>query len=458
MILPALLALLTALAIGALLVPLLRGPRPVRRRLDYDLAVYRDQLAELERDQARGAIAPDAAEGARREIERRILAAGRAEPAEPAAARPSPSRLAAILAVGLPLLALAAYLSIGRPDLPAQPFAARLESPGATATAALAEELERRLAQKPDDLQGWALLGRTYVTLNRFPQAVTAFSRAIALAPPDAASHGELLSAYAEALVLAANGDVTPQAREALAAALQRQPDDARAIYYLGLGEAQAGQPRQALARWLELEADSPPDAPWLAMLRSEIQRVASETGIDPQAIRPDRKPPPAATGPTLEQVERLSRLPEAEREAAIRGMVEGLAQRLKAEPENVEGWKRLARAYMVLGNYPEAARAFDEAEKRAPGDPGLMTDRAEALLRAAPPDEPVPPEAVALLRRLLDIQPANALALYYLGQAEAEAGNPEAARRLWSSLLARVPASAPQRVEIEKRLEALPK
>ena len=218
-------------------------------RLDGELAIYRDQLAEIERERAAGTLPESEAAAARIEIERRILAAGDHAPSRRPGADATLHRLLPpALALAIPLLALGLYLQVGRPGLPAAPFVAGKQPPAADRRAALRRKAlaaaRARVAAQPDD--------------------------------PDA------LSALGEALTLEADGTVTPAAVEAFTKALAAQPDDPRALYYLGLHEAQTGDSRAALARWQELEAKSPPDAPFLPMLRAEIARVAKAAGLDP--------------------------------------------------------------------------------------------------------------------------------------------------------------------------------
>jgi cytochrome c-type biogenesis protein CcmH len=316
----------------------------------------------------------------------------------------------------------------------------------------LIDELNKRLAQKPDDLQNWALLGRTMLGIGKYREAADAFGRAVALAPDRA----DLLSAYGEALILQNEGKVTPAARQALDAALAREPDDPRSNFYRGAADLQDGNARAALERWLALEARAPADAPFLPLLRQQIAALTKESGIDPQTIRPDRKAPPQATGPSADDVDRMSKLSPQEREQQIRSMVDGLEQKLKAAPDDVDGWRRLGRARMVLNQPDKAAAAYAEADKRKPGDSAILGDWAEALLRTTPDNAAPSPQAVAVLRRLLAADANSPLALYFLSTVEAGDGNKQAARDMLDRLLKQIPADAPQRAAIEAKRKAL--
>ena len=415
-----LLALLTTATVAALLWPLLRLRLPARDRLSGELAIYRDQLAELERERAAGTLKPAEAAAARTEIERRMLAAGDAATTTVKARTESDAVqkwLPPALSLFVPLLALGLYLQTGRPGLPAAPFnseqAARHAAPSQQMdVAGLLKEARARLAQDPNDADALAALG--------------------------------------EGLTLEAGGTVTPPALDALRRALQARPDDPRILYYLGLHEAQSGDSKAAIARWSDLLGKSPPDAPYLGMLRAEIARVAKAAGIEvpqtPQSTMPT---------PSREQQEAMAQLPPEQRQQAIRSMVEGLAARLADAPQDRAGWLRLANAWKVLGENANAADAYGRADTLAPVDARILADWAEAHVRQLSPGAVPSPQAVAVLERLEKAEPRNALALFYLGVAADAAGNKPAALQRWKTLLALLPADAPIRGMLEERIKA---
>ena len=405
-----LVALLTVGTVAALLVPLLR------RRIAQDpsaslragLAIHRDQLAEIERERAAGTLPESEAAAARIEIERRILAAADKDSSLGARHSSDASSLHRFLPPALsllvPVFALGLYLQLGAPGLRPQqmPVVA-----GPSAPALDLGHLRARLAQNPGDAEAQSALG--------------------------------------EALTLEAGGTVTEPALAAFNKALAAQPDDPRALYYLGLHEAQSGDSRAALARWRALGAASPPDAPYLPMLRAEMERVAKAAGIE--------VPPAAAKSPTREQVEAMQNLAPADRERAIRGMVEGLAARLKENPDDRAGWLRLANAWKVLGEHASAVDAYAKADALSPVDTRILADWAEAHVRQLKPGETPSPMAVAVLQRLEKAEPRNALALFYLGAASLAAGDKPAAVQRWKALLALLPADAPIRPMLEHRI-----
>ncbi|HEY5047264.1 MAG TPA: hypothetical protein VII49_04495, partial [Rhizomicrobium sp.] len=138
----------------------------------------------------------------------------------------------------------------------------------------------------------------------------------------------QLLSAYGEALTVSTNGAVTPEAQAAFRAALAGNPRDFASRYYLGLADAARGDSAGAIGLWQSLLADAPPGAPWRGPLLDRIAALKAEGGGAPD----------------------------------IGAMVAGLAGRLKANPDDPQGWQRLVRAYAVLGEREKAQAALKEA------------------------------------------------------------------------------------------------
>lgn len=409
-----LLALLTTATVGALLIPLLRARVVSTSRFDGELAIYRDQLAEIERERAGGALSESEAAAARLEIERRILAADAA--AKTTAAPPDALHrlLPPALALAIPLLALGLYLKVGHPGLPAAPFS------GAKPPAEQPMDIGQLIAQ----------------------------ARARVAAEPD---NADAQSALGEALTLEADGTVTPAAVETFNKALALQPGDARSLYYLGLHDVQAGDSAAALKRWQQLEARSPPNAPFLPMLRQEMARVAQAAGLPANTTMPQ----PPISQPSREQQEAMAALTPEQRQQAIRGMVDGLAARMKENPQDRGGWLRLANAWKVLGENASAVDAYATADALGPVDARVLADWAEAHVRGLKPGEPPSPAAVAVLERLEKAEPRNGLALFYLGAASFAAGDKAAAARRWKTLLTLLPADAPIRSMLEERIKA---
>ena len=270
---------MTAVAVALLAGPLIWRRRAAASRDAYNLAVYRDQLAELERDVGRGVLEPGDAEAAKAEIGRRILALS---PTEGRAAA-SHSRLAfAIAAIVLvPIAAWTLYWDIGSPGLPDEPHDAVAANPHLDIDAAL-KQLEAHLTAHPDDLKGWLLLGRTELDLGRYIDAAEAYRHAAEVSGQRPVIVGD----WGEAQVMAAGGTVTPGAVQAFKIALADPEAAPRSRFYLALADFQAGDTKNALQEWVDLEAASPDDAAWLPMLRKRIAEAATSLGVDPAALK----------------------------------------------------------------------------------------------------------------------------------------------------------------------------
>jgi cytochrome c-type biogenesis protein CcmH len=345
-------ALMTATAICAVVWPLARKPRVTAA--GHEVVVYKDQLQEIERDRAAGLIGDAEAEAARLEVSRRLLAAADMQSAQASEAAASPPqvrwhRRAAALAVLLVLsfLPVGLYLALGSPNIPGQPAYARANlPPGHESIAALIGQVEERLAQNPNDGAGWEVIAPVYMRLGRFDDAVMARRKALALNGETAARDADL----GEALVAAANGVVTDEAKRSFQNAVARDSQNAKGCYFLGLADEQDGNRDAAAARWRAMLKDAPADAPWLSLVRASLARVTGE--------------PVAGAGPTADQMTAVQNMPEAQRVAMIRGMVEKLADRLHADGSDVEGWLRLVRAYAVLGDSDKARAAAADAKR----------------------------------------------------------------------------------------------
>jgi cytochrome c-type biogenesis protein CcmH len=393
-------ALMTVVTLVLIAAPLLKRPsRLVARRVDYDITVYKDQLAEIDRDFERGLLGEAEAEAAKIEIQRRMLKAADGAQADSAdgKAGPAPSRslsIAGLLAVGFAAGAFAIYAYKGSPDMPDQPYAER------DIGAEIADRegrLERRevmqlvarlietLRKKPDDIRGWLLLGRTYMTINESQGAMNAFRRAMELS----GRRPDITADYAEAMVLAEDGNIQVPAKKLFAEILAADPFAPKARYYLGLAKAQAGDLAGALQDWVDLTALSQDDAPWIETLTGQITGIAGEMGIDPATVKPSGRAlalsltrglgtsrpapalpqssmPAAPRGPSAEDVKAAQQMSADDRQKMIRTMVQRLADRLKDNPDDLAGWQRLARAYEVLGDAEKSKQAEARAEALA--------------------------------------------------------------------------------------------
>jgi len=397
-------AAMTVAALALVLTPLVLRHRRAPRRVEFHMAIYRDQLDELENDRARGLVGKDQSEAARLEIQRRMLAAAKRDGGDTAGidateqvATPGSAvrRWLVMASVGaaVPALAVALYLALGSPGTPGQPFsgvaqqgggASGQDMAGQTVEAAIAN-LAQRLEQNPNDLQGWLLLGRSLISLNQYAEAAQTFATAVRLSNGDP----DIIGSMAEALVFAAEGIVTADALTAFETVLGVNPDDPAAQYYIGISLTQQGRPGEALDMWRKLAAETPADALWRGDLVTWMRRAAKETGIElgsiPSAPASARQP-----GPSQDDVAAAAEMSPEERTDMIRSMVAQLAARLVEEPDDLEGWERLASSYRVLGENAKAAAAEQRATELEAGNaqPGPSQEDIAAAQDMSPDDQ----------------------------------------------------------------------
>jgi cytochrome c-type biogenesis protein CcmH len=366
------LALMTAAAILAVLWPLAR--RASLSRSGSDVAIYRDQLDEIERDRAAGLIEDNEAVSAQVEVSRRLIAAADAQTALPSdvpSARWRRRAVAIMALVLLPVGATGLYLALGSPLLPDQPLAPRLAAArGNQSVDTLIAQVEAHLERNPEDGRGWEVIAPVYLRLGRFDDAVKARRNALRLNGTTA----EREAAFGEALVFAANGVVTAEAKAAFERAVALDANGVQARYFLGLAAEQDGDRTQAAATWRALIEAAPPDAPWLDLLRRALARVD-------RAGAPRGSSGGASSGPSDEQAAASSQLAPEQRQAMIQGMVERLSERLHRDGADVEGWLRLVRSYMVLGQPDKARAAVVDARRALAGD-AIKLRRLDDLLK----------------------------------------------------------------------------
>ncbi len=369
-------ALLVAVFLGFNLLRSRRGDEPAAA---YDLRVYREQLAGVDRDLARGVIGDADAERIRTEISRRVLAADAQMNRDRKGSGPSPvTSVIALLAVGAVLIggAMALYHRIGAVGLPDMPLSARLElaeemrvnrpsqldaesliSPIEPprleeSYANLLDQLRETVAARPDDLQGHMLLAQHETTAGNFKAGYMAQQRVIELSGASVSANA--YADFAEMMILAAGGYVSPEAEDALDQALNRDPKHGPARYYQGQMLAQIGRPDIAYRIWVETLQDAPAGAPWADAIAGQIDQLAFRAGV---FNAPDLSATPALSGPSQEDMEAAGEMSAEERQQMIQGMVDSLSDRLATQGGSPEEWARLIAALGVLG---QAQRAID--------------------------------------------------------------------------------------------------
>lgn len=300
------------------------------------------------------------------------------------------ARLALFGAAALAIAAVAVGVSRNRaPAVPGTaPSPAASGSPQADVDSMISS-LEAKLKANPGDAEGWRMLGWSFFETGRFAESATAYRKATQLKPDMA----EYWSSLGEALVLASDGQSIPKdAGDAFHRAVSLDPKDARARYFLAVEMDMAGKHREAIDAWFALLNGAPAGAPWAADVRKAVEQVAEKEKIDVKArlaaLKPIAPAPvtgPAAAlngipGPSREQMAAASQLPSGQQEAMVRGMVDGLAAKLQADPKQPDRWMMLIRSRMMLGQGREAAQALQQAIAANPADKDQLVSAAKML------------------------------------------------------------------------------
>lgn len=264
---------LTAATVAYLLRALRAEPD---RRQNPDVAVYKDQLTEIERDIERGLLNEADAQSAKLEISRRLLVAADADKQAGGLSATPGRTIPLMLAIVIPVVALGAYLMLGAPGLPGQSYAERMSVPlNELPIEGLVAQLEQRLEEEPDDVRGWRLIAPVYLQLGRYGEAINAFGRIMQIDGREA----DALTGLGEALTLSGDGIVPPPAIRAFEAALEMDEMHPRARFYLALSKAQTGDLSGAASDWERLLSDTPDDAPWRAIVESHLAAARQQLG-----------------------------------------------------------------------------------------------------------------------------------------------------------------------------------
>ncbi|MBX3575840.1 MAG: c-type cytochrome biogenesis protein CcmI [Rhizobiaceae bacterium] len=337
--------LLTIGAVLAVLAPLTRKPGSAEPAASHDLEVYRDQLAEVEREVERGTLDSTEADQARIEIQRRILGLAGDPGAGPAGGKGGFARMAGAAAVlSVPLVAWGVYGMLGSPDVPSQPLQARLEADPADATVdELVARAEAHLATNPEDGRGWDVIAPVYLRLGRAEDSVRAYATANRLLGPSATRE----SGLGEALATTTGGVVGEEAVAAFERAVALEPGHAKSLFYLATADAQRNLLDSAERRWAALLGQLPADSAW----RMPTERALTEVRAEIAKA--------AVPGPTAEDVDAAAAMSEADRGAMIEGMVAQLDAKLRENPNDGPGWRRLVRSYVVMGRRDDAQEAL---------------------------------------------------------------------------------------------------
>lgn len=398
-------ALLTAMVVAALARPLLRPQIDAVDQRTADLEVYRDQLREIDAERERGLIEAADADAARTELARRLLRAAERPtgdtPAAPSSSHPKYSQWTVFGTAALvPLASLAIYLAVGSPGMPGKPQAERVtQAKGERPIGELLGMVEARLKAHPEDGQGWEVIAPVYMKQQRYMDAARAYANATRILgeTPDR------ISGFADALVFANDGLIVPDARQAYQRLVALQPDRPEPRFWLAIGREQDGDLAGAKSDLEAMLSTAPADARWRELVQAKVDELKGKLAAtggnsgSPQAAVPppaDSLKPVAPAGsaqnapsvaspattpagtippPAAGDMAAIQSMSPQEQKALIGQMVEGLARRLEKDGKDLEGWKRLARAYKVMGRDGDANSAMAKARQTFAADPEAL-------------------------------------------------------------------------------------
>jgi cytochrome c-type biogenesis protein CcmH len=354
------LAALTVAAAMSVLLPLARARASAGvERSEADLAFFEAETANIARDLDRGIIDEKEAEGARAEAARRLLATAAVSGGK-TGHRDGARRAAAVIAIVVIASAgVGLYAIIGAPLYSDQPLVARRNAPpDQMDIMAAVAKIESHLARNPGDARGYEVIAPVYMRIGRFADAAKAWGEVIRLS----GATPERLTLMGESLIFANEGKAPAEAVMAFERALSLDAAFPQARFYLGLAAEQAGDKAKATDIWSRLLADAEPGAPWADLVRERLK------GLGAQSPAPAAQP-----GPRGDAAAAIAALPAADRDMAIRGMVDSLAARLANDGNDAAGWLRLVRAYTVLKEPQKAKAALGDARRALASDSAAL-------------------------------------------------------------------------------------
>lgn len=251
--------------------------------------------------------------------------------------------------------------------------------------AAAITQIEAALKANPNDARGWRVLGSAHREAGNFAESAMALRRATVLEPNSA----EGWALLGEALALASPPPMSAESRASFRKALDKDPNEPLAAYYLAVARDMDGDHKGAIDDWFSLLDRSPANAPWIPEVRQAIERVATANKIDvtkrlAAAKAPAPSAPSTATaaipGASREAMQAAQALPKGQQDAMVTQMVEGLAKKLEANPKNIDGWIMLMRSRVTLGQTAQAARALAAAKAANPAAVAKLDQAAREL------------------------------------------------------------------------------
>lgn len=441
---------LTLLVMAWIVRPLLRPPPAAgvsSERLN--ASIYRDQLDTLDRDLARGVISPADCEATRDELQLRLLD----DTEEPAAVHTTSNtsfwsaRLTAgVIVLLMPLGAAGTYWWLGTPAA-IDPVAAHKANEDQAMK--MVDSLAARLKANPDNPAGWAMLARSYKVMGRFDEAEQAFLKSGDLINTEP----DLMVDYADLLAVRANNNIEGKSLELINKALRIDPQHPMGLMMAGVAAYRRADYKGAVNRWETLLTLLEPGSPDAQQVETDIADARAKAGL-PAAEKTSTPAVAPAAGSAVE----AGKLPPVDPAAAaamtpemINQMVDRLAARQKANPDDLQGWVRLAHAYKVQGRLADAEQAYAKAGKLVDGDPDLLTQYADVLATRA--DNKIEGHALALVNKALALNPNHPTALMMAGTAAYRRADYAQAVSHWEKVLTVLPPGSTDAAQVQAEI-----
>ena len=447
------------------------------RRKKLNIELYEQKKAQIEQDFANGLLDEEARIEAQNEVEHSLLHdASVAHDTELVQIDNGTARkLALTFLVFIPIFSIVTYAFIKPDNLEAIVMnQAPASMPGGQKKVpdigAMVASLENKMKENPDNIQGWTMLGRSYVVMKRYPEAVNAYQKALDLTIKKDKIEGlsDLKIDLVEVLLQVGGEPNYDQARTLLAELLDSDPDNADALWFMGFLDYQQGNKEQTIQRWKRLLAMLPAEGEQAQIVRSYMTQVVKELPEDsqlraeaeqllaqtdqsqPQSPPQQQKQPKAPKGPAPGQQMTGSK----DEQAFIASMVARVEARVKANPQDLKGWTTLGKSYGVLGRYQDSAVAYGKAVAIDSRDVNLMINYANAVIKADDPQ--LYTQARDFFKQMLDQNPDNVDALFLSGLMARAAGDKMAAKQYWQKLLPLLPVDSPAAQNVENYLQEL--
>ncbi len=453
-----------------------------RKKLNIEL--YEQKKAQIEQDFANGLLDEEARLEAQNEVEHSLLHdASVAHDTELVQIdNATAKKLVLTFIIFIPVFSIVTYAFIKPDNLQAIVMdQAPATMPGGQKKvpdiAAMVASLENKMQEDPDNIKGWTMLGRSYVVMKRYPEAITAYEKALDLSIKKGQIEGraDLKIDLVEVLLQVGGEQHYAQARRLLTASLKADPDNADALWFMGFLDYQQQNKLQTVKGWMRLLGLLSPDSKQAQIVRSYMTQVVnelpdnSELKVQAQQLLAQAPKPETSRatkqGPAQTQKQKSTQAPKGpapgqqmtgskDEQAFIASMVARVEARVKAKPEDLKGWKTLGKSYGVLGRYKDSAAAYGKAVAIDNSDVNLMINYANAVIKSS--NDQQYSQARKFFENMLAKTPDNVDALFLSGLMARAAGDKTAAREHWQKLLPLLPADSPAAVNVQQYLQEL--